>query len=572
MTALPPLEQYDPQAIARLYRLQPWKLLGRALVILTSFLGFVWRLLRDLRRNDPDALQARAEELRHLLTRLGPTFIKVGQALSTRPDLVRVDFLDELVKLQDQLPPFPTDQAFAEIAAELGRPVSQIYREISPEPLAAASLGQVYRARLFSGEEVAVKVQRPNLLPVITLDLCLIRWAAKNFGGLLPLNLGHDLTAIVDEFGQKLFEEIDYCNEARNAERFAENFHDCPYVKVPKIYHGFSSRRVLTLEWIDGFKLTNAADLEAAGFDAQAVVKTGVISGLQQLLEFGFFHADPHPGNLFAVAPDPDLPMPAGMGRMAYIDFGMMDQLDQTTKETLVDAVVHLINRDYEDLAQAFVSLGFLAPGTDIRPIIPALESVLGDIIGEKVRDFNFKTITDRFSALMFDYPFRVPAKFALIIRSLVTQEGLALSVDPDFRIVEVAYPYIARRLLTGESPQLRKRLLDVLFKDGQFRWGRLENLISIARTDGQLDLLPTASLGVQYLFSEEGADLRRRLLLALIEDDRLRTEDMQRIWQLIQAELEPRRVVDAALGSLVEFSLDRVRQWWPPLAEVVGR
>ncbi len=572
MTALPPLEQYDPQAIARLYRFQPWKLLGRAIVILTSFLGFVWRLLRDLRRDDAAALQARAEELRHLLTRLGPTFIKVGQALSTRPDLVRVDFLDELVKLQDQLPPFPTDEAFAEIASELGRPVSQIYREISPEPLAAASLGQVYRARLFSGEEVAVKVQRPNLLPVITLDLCLIRWAAKNFGGLLPLNLGHDLTSIVDEFGQKLFEEIDYCNEARNAERFAENFRDCSYVKVPKIYHGFSSRRVLTLEWIDGFKLTNAADLEAAGFDAQAVVKTGVISGLQQLLEFGFFHADPHPGNLFAVAPDPDLPLPTSMGRMAYIDFGMMDQLDQTTKETLVDAVVHLINRDYEDLAQAFVSLGFLAPGTDIRPIIPALESVLGDIIGEKVRDFNFKTITDRFSELMFDYPFRVPAKFALIIRSLVTQEGLALSVDPDFRIVEVAYPYIARRLLTGESPQLRKRLLDVLFKDGQFRWGRLENLISIARTDGQLDLLPTASLGVQYLFSEEGADLRRRLLLALIEDDRLRTEDMQRIWQLVQAELEPRRVVDAALGSLVEFSLDRVRQWWPPLAEVVGR
>ncbi|ABB56740.1 ABC1 kinase family protein [Synechococcus elongatus] len=558
-------DRYDAEAITRYYRRRPWLAIARLSVIFWNFLGFGWRLLWDQRQQAGDAhLPERAAELRQILTNLGPTFIKAGQALSTRPDLVRVDFLDELTKLQDQLPPFPNDQAFEIMAEELGRPVSQSFEELSPEPIAAASLGQVYKGKLFSGETVAVKVQRPNLLPTITLDLFLIRWAATWFGSLLPLNLGHDLTLIVDEFGYKLFEEIDYENEGRNAERFAENFRDCPYVKAPKIYWAFSSRHVLTLEWIDGVKLTAAAELDQLGINADAVVKTGVISGLQQLLEFGFFHADPHPGNLFAL---PSSPRPDGLGCMAYIDFGMMDQLDQLTKETLVDAVVHLINRDYVELAQDFITLGFLTPDSDLTPIIPALESVLGDIMGEKVRDFNFKTITDRFSELMYDYPFRVPAKFALIIRSLVTQEGLALSVNPDFRIVDVAYPYIAKRLLQGESPQLRRRLLEVLVKDGKFRWNRLENLIAIAQNDGGFDLLPTAQMGLQYLFSDEGAYLRNQLLLALTENERLQTEPLQRLWELLRPELEPARVAGHAFNAFVAFSRDRAAAFFPTLA-----
>ncbi|HEY9847755.1 MAG TPA: AarF/ABC1/UbiB kinase family protein, partial [Candidatus Caenarcaniphilales bacterium] len=333
------------------------------------------------------------------------------------PDLVRQDYLDELVFLQDQLPPFPTPEAFATIEAELGRPAVQIFQKISPEPVAAASLGQVYQGRLFNGEEVAIKVQRPNLLPILTLDLCLIRWAAAWISPWLPLNLGHDLTLIVDEFGTKLYEEIDYLHEGRNAEKFAYNFRNDQSIKVPQIHWQFSSTRVLTLEWIDGFKLTGTQCIIQSDISTDQLIRVGVTAGLRQLLEFGFFHADPHPGNLFALRD----------GRMAYIDFGMMDQLDQATKEQLVDALVHLINRDYIELAQDFVQLGFLTADTDIQPIVPALESVLGDIMGASVRDFNFKTITDRFSELMYDYPFRVPAKFALIIRSLVTQEGVAL-------------------------------------------------------------------------------------------------------------------------------------------------
>jgi len=443
---------YSAEAIAQQYRYKPWQLFGRAFVIIWSLGLFLLSLLWDKWTKQEEANKyRRASELRQILTRLGPTFIKVGQALSTRPDLVRKDFLDELVKLQDQLPPFDT----------------------------------------------------------------------------------------------KLFEEIDYQNEGRNAEKFATNFQNNPEVKVPSIYWRYSGRRVLTLEWIDGYKLTDTEKIKALGLDPNNIVKIGVTSGLQQLLEHGFFHADPHPGNLFATFD----------GRMAYIDFGMMDQLEEETKETLASCVVDLINKDYENLASNFVKLGFLTPETDIKPIIPALERVLGNAIGQRVGDFNFRTITDDFSELMYEYPFRIPAKFALIIRSLVTQEGAALTLDPNFKIVQVAYPYVAKRLLTGESPQLRRRLLDVLFKDGKFQWQRLENMITMARSESNFDLLPTAQLGITFLLSEEGRYLRRQLLLALTEDDRLHTAEVQRLWGLIQGELQPRRLLDVAMSAFRELS-----------------
>ncbi|MEM1281027.1 MAG: AarF/ABC1/UbiB kinase family protein, partial [Cyanobacteria bacterium P01_H01_bin.152] len=461
----------------------------------------------------------------------------------------------------DQLPPFPTATAHAIIERELGLTPEEIYSFISPQPIAAASLGQVYRARLYSGEEVAVKVQRPYLLPTLSCDLFVMRLAGRLLGRFLPLNLGHDLTLIVDEFGVKLFEEIDYLNEGRNAEAFAANFADDPTVVVPKIYWTYSSGNVLTLEWINGFKLTDTEQVRQADLSTDGLIEIGVTSGLRQLLEFGFFHADPHPGNLFAL---PD-------GRMAYIDFGMMDQLSQEMKETLVDAVVHLINQDYEQLAGDFVKLGFLTPDTDITPIIPALESVLGNALGAKVRDFNFKTITDQFSDLMYQYPFRVPAKFALIIRSLVTQEGLALSLNPDFRIVDIAYPYVARRLLMGETPALRRRLLEVLFKDGKFQWQRLENMLMIARSDESFDLLPTAGLGLSYLMSEEGQYLRQQLLLALTEDNRLRTAEVQKLWDLVKDDITPSRVLGAAWDALLTSSWEQAKTWVPPVAALTA-
>jgi predicted unusual protein kinase regulating ubiquinone biosynthesis (AarF/ABC1/UbiB family) len=538
------LRRYNPQAIASYYNKRPWLVIWRAITIVWLFAGFLIGLLIDRAVGNVDANKGdRATQLREILTYLGPTYIKVGQALSTRPDLIKQDFLEELIKLQDQLPPFDTELAMQIIESQLKKSVEELYKEISPRPVAAASLGQVYKARLYSGEEVAVKVQRPNLLPVITRDLYLLRWAAGWIKPLLPLNLGDNLTVVVDEFGVKLFEEIDYQNEGRNAEKFAANFQDDPTVKVPLIYWRYSSQTVLTLEWIDGIKLTDLEGIRRAGLDRDKLIKAGVTSGMRQLLEFGFFHADPHPGNLFAM---PD-------GRMAFIDFGMMDQLTQHTKETIAGSVVHLINKDYLSLTDDFVKLGFLTPDIDISPIIPALEKVLGNAMGESVGNFNFKTVTDEFSGLMFEYPFRIPAQFSLIIRSLVTQEGVALSLNPEFKIVEIGYPYVAQRLLNSETPEMRRRLVEVIIKDGKLQWERLENMIGIARSDSNFDLLPTAQLGFQFLMSAEGQSLRNQLVMALTEDNRLHVSEIQQLWGLVKGELEPAKLFNVAFSAFAE-------------------
>jgi len=536
------LRRYDPQAIASYYNRRLWLVIWRVITIVWLFVGFSIGLLLDRSVGNSEVNKnLRANQLREILTQLGPTFIKVGQSLSTRPDLVKKEFLAELIKLQDQLPAFDNELAMQIIESQLKRSVEELYKEISPRPVAAASLGQVYKARLYSGEEVAVKVQRPNLLPIITRDLYLLRWAATWIKPFLPLNLGDNLTIVVDEFGTKLFEEIDYENEGRNAEKFAANFQNDPGVKIPSIYWRYTSRTVLTLEWIDGIKLTDLDGIRSAGLDRDKLIKAGVSSGLRQLLEFGFFHADPHPGNLFALAD----------GRMAFIDFGMMDQLTQHTKETIAGSVVHLINKDYLALTDDFVKLGFLTPDIDISPIIPALERVLGNAIGESVGNFNFKTITDEFSELMFEYPFRIPAQFSLIIRSLVTQEGVALSLNPEFKIVEIGYPYVAQRLLNGETPEMRRRLTEVIVKDGKIQWQRLENMIGIARSDSNFDLLPTAQLGLQFLMSAEGRALRNQIVMALTEDNRLHVTEVRQLWDLVKDELEPAKLFNIAIGAL---------------------
>ncbi len=545
------LKAYDAQAIARYYRWRWGAVVGRLLAVVVPLLTFVCSLQLDRWFGQSERNTARrASQLRQLLTRLGPSFVKVGQALSTRPDLIRRDYLEELTQLQDNLAGFPSKLAFARVEQELGRPVDQIFAEITPEPVAAASLGQVHKARLHSGEWVAVKIQRPHLTRLLSLDLYLLRWLGGWVGPWLPLNLGQSLTQVVDEFGIKLFEEIDYLNEARNCERFAAYFRGDPDVYVPRIHWPYSSRRVLTLEWIDGIKLTDTDQIKAVGLDIANLIRIGVVSSLKQLLEHGFFHADPHPGNLFALRD----------GRMAYIDFGMMDQLSQSMKEYLVDALVHLVDRDYASLVDDFIHLGFLQPDVNRATLIPALEVVLADALSQEVGRFNFKTATDQFSDLMYQYPFRVPPNFALVIRSLVTQEGVALSLDPTFGIVGVAYPYVARRLLTDESPRIRERLIQVLLKDGKFRWNRLENLLTIAKIDGDIDLVPTAQMGLRFLMSDEAQNLRQQLVLALTEDDRIHFEEVQKLWNLVRLEITPQRIWGLAVQTLREALPAQIR------------
>ena len=544
------LMQYDSGRDFWWLLLRPWIAIPRLIQVLWTLSGLVIVLLLRGSSSDADVQRGLARRILNTLTGLGPCFIKLGQALSTRPDLVRRDWLEELTRLQDDLPAFPHSIALSRIEQELGAPADQLFEEFPSAPIAAASLGQVYKARLEGQSWVAVKVQRPNLTFILRRDLVLIRALGVLTAPFLPLNLGFGLGSIIDEFGRSLFEEIDYEQEADNAERFASLFVDNPAVYVPRVERMLSSTRVLTTTWIEGSKMRNSQELIDQRLDPAALIRTGVICGLQQLLEFGYFHADPHPGNLFALQG-----RSGDMGHVGYVDFGMMDSISDRDRLTLTGAVVHLINRDFEGLAEDFQDLGFLSPTADLSPIIPALEEVLGGSLGESVGSFNFKAITDRFSELMFDYPFRVPARFALIIRAVVSQEGLALRLDPDFKIISVAYPYVARRLLAGDTREMREKLLDVIFDEsGRLRLERLESLLEVvgqgAPSPGA-ELLPVAGAGLRLLFSRDGADLRKRLLLTLIRDDRLHTEDVRALARLIGRTFGPGRIAGDFLQRL---------------------
>jgi len=556
-----PSIHYDPDEIAARYERQPLKVFARTLGIFLPFVWFAFRLWWDRVTGGGDRAQkGQAIQLRKMLTTLGPAFIKIGQALSTRPDLVPPTYLEELTKLQDQLPPFPNEIAFQFIREELGAEPSEVYAELSPMPIAAASLGQVYRGKLKTGEEVAVKVQRPGLAESIALDMYILRkiaaWTMNNIK-----RVRSNLVAIADELATRIFEETDYNQEGRNAERFAALYGYLPEIYVPKIYWRYTGRRVLTMEWITGTKLTELDKIREQGIDATHLIDVGVQCSLRQLLEHGFFHADPHPGNLLAM---PD-------GRLAYLDFGMMSEVKPYQRYGLIEAIVHLVNRDFDGLAHDYVKLEFLTPDTDLTPIIPAFASVFNDALGASVAEINIKSITDQLSSLMYDYPFTVPAYYALIIRSLVTLEGIAIHVDPEFKVLSKAYPYVAKRLLTDQSPELRESLKDLLFKDGSFRWNRLENLLRNARSNQDYDLDQALDQAVDFLFSERGEFIRANLVNEIIKGlDSL----SQSVWQTVNYRFREQvgwTVERPVALSENQQTLEHVKRIWNILQETRG-
>ena len=527
------LLSYDPAAITRIYAGHPQRLIRRLWQTLVPIglylLGVLFDWFTGLLK-DRDRGRQRARECAELLADLGPAFIKAGQALSTRPDIIPPLLLEELAQLQDQLPGFDSGLAMACIEDDLGAPVDQIYAHLEREPISAASLGQVHRGVLLSGEKVAVKVQRPGLREQITLDLYIVR----NIAAWLNQNIGlirSDLVALIDELGKRVFEEMDYLNEAANAEKFAALHRHNRRIAVPAIYHQATSRRVLTMEWIDGVKLTNLEAVRAIGMDPDDMVQVGVNCSLQQLLEHGFFHADPHPGNLLALAD----------GRLAYLDFGMMSEVSRESRTGLIQAVVHLVNRNFSALSKDFVSLGFLANDVNLEPIVPAFESVFSQAIEMGVSRMDFKAVTDDLSGVMYRFPFRVPPYYALIIRSLVTLEGIALSVDPNFKILGAAYPYFARRLMEDPDPQLRDSLREMLFDGEIFRWQRLDNLITSAASGAELDLDGLLDQVLDFLFSPHAGLLRQQLVDGLVNQmDALGWQAALRLSQRLPKQLQP--------------------------------
>ncbi len=499
------LLSYDPAAIDSIYKKNPIRLLRRlwqTLLPIGLFLvGVGWeKLIGSLEKDERKTF--RAKEFTKLLVDLGPAFIKAGQALSTRPDIVPPKVLEELAQLQDQLPGFESELAMACIEKDLEDKIENIFQEIDKEPISAASLGQVHKAKLKSGEKVAVKIQRPGLREQITLDLYIVRniaiWFKNNIG-----IIRSDLVALIDELGKRIFEEMDYVNEANNAEKFKNLHSGNDKIAVPKIYRKATSRRVLTMEWIDGTKLTNIEAVKNLGIDPNEMVEIGVSCSLQQLIEHGFFHADPHPGNILAMED----------GRLCYLDFGMMSDITQQSRVGLIRAVVHLVNRRFDKLSNDFVQLGFLSEEVDLAPISPAFESVFTSALKIGVNKMDFKAVTDDMSGIMYKFPFKLPPYYALIIRSLITLEGIALSVDPNFKILGAAYPYFARRLMEDENPELRDSLKEMLFDEDSLKLERLDDLLTSATKEKQLDGEKILDQTIDFLFSTKGIVLRNELV-----------------------------------------------------------
>jgi len=499
------LLEYDPVAIDSIYKKNPIRLLRRLwqtlLPIGLFLLGVGWeKLIGSLEKKERKTY--RAKEFTQLLVDLGPAFIKAGQALSTRPDIIPQVVLEELAQLQDQLPGFESKLAMACIEEDLKDKVSNIFLKIDKEPISAASLGQVHRAILKSGEKVAVKIQRPGLREQITLDLYIVRniaiWFKNNIG-----IIRSDLVALIDELGKRIFEEMDYINEANNAEKFKQLHSNNNKIAVPKIYRKATSRRVLTMEWIDGTKLTNIEAVKKLGIDPNEMIEIGVSCSLQQLIEHGFFHADPHPGNILAMED----------GRLCYLDFGMMSDITQQSRVGLIRAVVHLVNKRFDKLSNDFVQLGFLSEEVDLKPIAPAFESVFTSALEIGVNKMDFKAVTDDMSGIMYKFPFKLPPYYALIIRSLITLEGIALSVDPNFKILGAAYPYFARRLMEDENPELRNSLKEMLFDENNLKLERLDDLLKSATKEKKLNSEKILDQTIDFLFSSKGFILRNELV-----------------------------------------------------------
>ncbi|XP_024524239.1 protein ACTIVITY OF BC1 COMPLEX KINASE 7, chloroplastic [Selaginella moellendorffii] len=382
--------------------------------------------------------------VKETILQLGPTFIKLGQLFSTRSDLFPAEFVEELAKLQDRVPAFSPEKAELMIENELDTPMQVLFSEFERQPLAAASLGQVHRAVLRNGEQVVVKIQRPGLKELFDIDLSNLKFIAEYFqkdemlGG--PLR---DWVGIYDECATVLYREIDYINEGRNADKFRRDFRNIKWVKVPKVYWDFTSRKVITLEYLPGIKINDLAALDAGSYKRSLIASRAIEAYLIQILKTGFFHADPHPGNL---AVDVD-------GSLIYYDFGMMGEIKSFTKEKLLELFYAVYEEDASKVIQGLVDLGALVPTGDMGPVKKTIQFFLKNLTSQRPdQATTFTAIGEDLFAIAVDQPFRFPSTFTFVLRAFSTLEGIGYILDPKFSFAKIAAPYAQELLNIRDS------------------------------------------------------------------------------------------------------------------------
>lgn len=435
--------------------------------------------------------------IRESLLELGPTFIKVGQLFSTRADLFPTEYVEELSKLQDKVPAFSFEQVREIIQQDLGRPIEELFLSFDPIPLAAASLGQVHKARLKSGEEVVVKVQRPGLHQLFTIDLAILKQITRYFQNHPRWGKGRDWMGIYEECSRILWQEADYLNEGRNADTFRRNFRGVDWVKVPRVYWRYTSPRVLTLEYLPGIKISNYEALEAAGLDRKRLARLGARAYLQQVLNDGFFHADPHPGNL-AVAPD---------GSLIFYDFGMMGTLKANVKEKLVEMLFAITEKNADKVIAALVDLGALQMPEDPSSVRRALQFLLDNFVDKPFEEQSISQISEELYEIAYDQPFRFPATFTFVMRAFSTLEGVGKGLDPDFNFMEVAQPF-ALEIMAEFSNGASGSFLDQISRQAVEVGNRALSLPS--RLEDTLDKLEKGDIRVRVKASESERLLRK--------------------------------------------------------------
>lgn len=375
------------------------------------------------------------QRIRMAFEELGPTFIKLGQVLATRPDLIPMSLVEELRQLQDRVPPFPAEQARAEIERELGRPIAQLFASFEDAPLAAASIAQVHRATLSDGSAVVVKVRRPGLERIIANDLDILGALASFLEDNAPETRQFSPRAIAEEFRRSIWREIDLSREARNIERFARNFRGDSAVHVPRVHLERSSRTVLTLEYIDGIKASDVAALEAAGIDRGELARRGVEFVVKQIFLHGFFHADPHPGNLFVLRD----------GRIAPIDMGMMGVLDRDTRDALLELLVGLLMGDAAKIVALFRRLELVDERADLSGLRRDAQELLDAYRELPLEQVDIAVLLGELFEVLARHRVQVPPDLMLTGKALATVEGVARELDPRLDPLQVMRPLVLR-------------------------------------------------------------------------------------------------------------------------------
>jgi predicted unusual protein kinase regulating ubiquinone biosynthesis (AarF/ABC1/UbiB family) len=446
----------------------------RFLRVSRLLLWTIWVIYRERRRvmrareRGNNEVQPNVEVLIEVLVafrqtaiKLGVLMIKLGQFLSSRADLLPDKALAVLSTLQDEVPAAPFSHVVSVIEAELGKPVEQIFNVLERKATAAASLGQVHKAVLAStGEEVAVKVQRPNIDQLVRMDLSTLKFVIWVIMRFVDTSKFIDLMGVYREFERTVYEEIDYITEAANCKRFKEMFKDDPTIYIPGVYEEYTSRRVLVLEWINGIKINDYAALEAEGIDRLEVANRTVQAYFYQFFEEGFFHADPHPGNIFVKQGISD-----NGPIIEFVDFGMVGSLTNSMKKSMKDLFLSFVTRDSETMVQALSRLGFIGEGANIaaieRGLSIMLEQFYGMTLGE-ARELDIPEVAEDVGKLLYGQPFQIPAQFAFTGRAIGTLVGVSTGLAPNFNFIDVATPY-ARKFLGLNAENIGQTLQQIL-------------------------------------------------------------------------------------------------------------